>query len=167
MSRRVDRIDRAQSADESYAQYREARDVRLRQRLPALWLMRQALEKTEATHQAGIGRRTLARWLSWHRSGGLPGVLRRVPGYGAPGSECRLTPAQQRELPERSAAGEFRRIPQMRDWVESEWGLRYRSSGRQSIRGWLKIRHKVPRPRAEKADMAAPEGWKKGGSEAS
>lgn len=167
MSRRIDPIEWAQSAEELYARYRDERDVRQRQRMQALWLVRQGVEETEAAHQVGVGRRTLARWLSWYRSGGLHEVLRRVPGYGAPGSECRLTQAQQAELYARSTAGEFRSTPQMRDWVESEWGVRYRKSGMESVRKRMKIRPKVPRPRAEKADVAAQERWKKGDSEAS
>jgi len=167
MSRRIDRIEWAQSAEELYALYREERDVRQRQRLQALWLVRQGMEETEAAHQVGMGRRTLARWLSWYRSGGLQEVLRRVPGYGAPGSECRLTQAQQAELYARSAAGEFRSTPQMRDWVEEKWAVPYKTSGMESVRKRLKIRPKVPRPRAEKADVAAQESWKKGGLEAS
>ncbi|HEY0035666.1 MAG TPA: winged helix-turn-helix domain-containing protein [Longimicrobium sp.] len=90
-----------------------------------------------------------------------------MPGYGAPGSECRLTQAQKTELYARSAAGEFRSTPQMHDWVESKWGVRYRKSGVESLRKRMKIRPEVRRPGAEKADVAAQERWKKGDSEAS
>jgi transposase len=55
----------------------------------------------------------------------------------------------------------------MRDWVETTWGVRYRTSGMVEVRERLKIHPKVPRPRAEKADVAAQESWKKGGSEPS
>lgn len=49
---------------------------------------------------------------------------------------------------------------------EHEWGVHYRKSGMESVRQRLKIRPKVPRPRAEKADVVAQERWTKGDSEA-
>ncbi|MBV9775168.1 MAG: winged helix-turn-helix domain-containing protein [Gemmatimonadetes bacterium] len=159
----IRRLEWSESAEELYALYQAERDLRQRQRLQALWLVRQGRTETEAAHETGIGRRTLARWLSWYRRGGLPEVLRRVPGHGAPGSEGRLTQEQQKELYDRSAAGEFRSTPQMRDWVETQWGVSYRVSGMVSVRERLKIRPKVPRPQAAKADPARQEGWKRGG----
>lgn len=163
MSREIERVEWGESAEELHARYRAERDVEPRKRLQALWLVRQGTSETEAAHQVGIGRRTLARWLGWYRAKGLAEVLRRVPGHGAPGSECRLTQEQQAELYRRSAAGEFRSTPQMRDWVEAQWGVCFRVSGMASVRERLKIHPKVPRPRAEKAEVAAQEGWKKGG----
>lgn len=167
MSREIARVEWAESTEELNTLYRAERNVERRKRLHALWQVRQGTRETEAADQAGIGRRTLARWLKWYRENGLAEVLRRVPGHGAPGTESRLTEEQRKELLRRSAAGEFRSTAQMRDWVESEWGVHYRTSGMESARKRLDIRPKVPRPRAEKADETAQEGWKKGDSEAS
>jgi transposase len=151
MSRTIKKVEWKESAEELYVLYREERDLRQRQRLQALWLVRQGTRETEAAHQVGIGRRTLTRWLSWYRTDGLAEVLRRVPGYAAVGSECRLTKEQQEELIRRSATGEFRSTPQMRGWVETAWGVCYRTSGMAEVRERLGIHPKVPCPRAEKA----------------
>ena len=107
MSGRIAEVKWAESADELYALYRAETDVGQRKRLQALWLLRQGKSVRDAALQVGIGERTLARWLVWYRAQGLPEVLGRVPGHGAVGSPCRLTPRQQEELRRRSAAGEF------------------------------------------------------------
>lgn len=106
----------------------------------------------------------MARWLGWYRKGGLGEVLKRLPGHAAPGSASWLTQAQREELERRCAAGEFRSSGQVRDWVASHWGIEYKESGMQSLLARRKIHPKVPRPQAAKADAAAQERWKKGGS---
>jgi transposase len=167
MAGRIAEVKWAESADELYALYRAETDVGQRKRLQALWLVRQGMSAREAARQVGVGERTLLRWLVWYRAKGLSEVLGRVPGHGAPGSQCRLTAAQQEELMRRSSAGEFRSTGEVRDWVETHWKVRYRESGMYGVLARLTVHPKVPRPRAEKADPAAQEGWKKGGSEAS
>lgn len=73
-------IEWGESAEDLCERYRRARDVEERKRLQALWRVRQGEMEAEAAQQAGIGRRTLVRWLSWYRKGGLAEVLHRVPG---------------------------------------------------------------------------------------
>ena len=133
-----------------------------RKRLQALWCLREGETATEAAKQAGIGRRTVVRWLAWYREGGLEEVLRRVPGHGAKGKAHRLSAAQQQELVARCGRGEFRTTGEVRDWVQSEWGVPYRESSMYSVLARLEIHPKVPRPQAEKADPVAQEVWKKG-----
>lgn len=151
-----------ESAEQLYALYAAEREVERRKRLQALWGVRRGQTETEAARQAGIGRRTLVRWLSWYRGGGLEAVLRRVPGHGAEGKPHRLCAAQQQELRERCGRGEFRTTGEVRDWVESEWGVGYKESGMYSVLARLEIHPRVPRPRADKADPEAQEAWKKG-----
>lgn len=157
-------IEWGESAEDLYAHYCGERDVERRKRFQALWRVRQGGMEAEAARQAGVGRCTLVRWLSWYREGGLGEVLQRVPGHGAVGNPCRLSPAQRQELVERCGEGEFRSTPEVRDWVERQWGVSYGYGGMYSVLARLEIHPKVPRPHAEKADPEAQEAWKKGGS---
>jgi len=113
---------------------------------------------------AGVGRRTLIRWLSWYRRGGLEEVLLRVPGHGAPGSECQLSDRQREELFERTKSGEFRTYEDARRWVLKQYGVEYRYKGMYALLARMEVRPKVPRPAAEKADPEAREAWKRGDS---
>lgn len=158
----IDPVEWRESAEHLYAMYVAEREVERRKRLQALWRLRQGETETEAALQAGVGRRTLARWLAWYRSGGLDEVLRRVPGHGAEGKPCRLSAARQKELVEHCGRGEFRTTGEVRDWVENAWGISYQKSGMYSVLARLEVHPKVPRPQAAKADPEAQEAWKRG-----
>lgn len=163
MSGVIDPVDWRQCADELHARYEAERDVEARKRLMALCLLRRGERVGDAAQTAGVGRRTLTRWLSWYREGGLEEVLSRVPGHGAVGSECRLSERQRRELVERAGRGEFRAYEEARRWVEQEWGVKYRYKGMYAVLARVGARPKVPpRPAAEKADPEAQEAWKRG-----
>ena len=111
----------------------------------------------------GVGDRTVFRWLGWYRAEGLGGVLRRVPGHGAIGQPHRLTAEQRAGVLARCARGAFRTFEEARAWVEAEYGVAYRPGGFYTSLHRLGVRPKVPRPVAEKADLAAQEAWKQGG----
>ena len=153
-----------ENAQELYELYKGERDTERRKRVHTLWLVRSGRSPAVAAELAGVGKRTVERWLSWYRAGGLEEVLERVPGHGAPGSACRLDGQQLQELMVRAAQGQFRRTyVEARDWVESEWGVGYEYKGMYALLRRLSVRPKVPRPAAEKADPdAAQEEWKKG-----
>ncbi len=162
MSGVVEPVDWQQSANELHERYSTERDLEARKRLGALWLVRRGESVSAAAQSMGVGRRTLTRWLSWYREGGLEEVLSRVPGHGASGNECRLSEHQQQELVERAGRGEFRTYEEARRWVEQHWGVEYRYKGMYAVLVRLGIRPKVPRPAAEKADPKAQEDWKRG-----
>ncbi len=164
MSGAIEPVDWHQSADELHERYRVERNLEARKRLGALWLVRRGESVSGAADSMGVGRRTLTRWLSWYREGGLEEVLSRVPGHGALGNECRLSLHQQQELVERAGRGEFRTYEEARRWVEQEWGVEYRYKGMYAMLARLGVRPKVPRPAAEKADPEAQEAWKRGDS---
>ena len=87
----IEAVNWKESAEELHARYETERDVEARKRLGALWLVRRGESVGNAAESMGVSsRRTLTRWLSWYRRGGLEEVLSRVPGHGALGSECRL-----------------------------------------------------------------------------
>ena len=153
-----------ESSQELYEFYRGERDTERRKRVHALWLVRSSRPPAEAAELAGVGKRTLERWLSWYRQGGLKEVLERVPGHGAPGSTCQLGGERLEELLTRAGQGQFRTYVEARDWVEGEWGVSYKYKGMYALLRRLSVRPKVPRPAAEKANPEAQEAWKKGDS---
>ena len=152
-----------ETAVELERRYRAERDVERRKRLGALWLVRRGERVGDAGRLAGVGERTVFRWLGWYREAGLDGVLRRVPGHGARGAPHRLTTEQQRALLERVGRGEFRTFEEARTWVRQAYGIAYQPGGMWGALHRLWIRSKVPRPIAEKADPTAQEAWKQGG----
>jgi transposase len=152
-----------ETADELERRYRGERDVERRKRLGALWRVRAGDRVAEAGRLAGVGERTVFRWLGWYRSGGLAEVLRRTPGHGATGQPHRLTAAQRAGLLEQAGRGAFRTYEGARAWVEATYGVAYRPGGFYTSLHRLGVRPKVPRPVAEKADPAAREAWTAGG----
>jgi transposase len=152
-----------ETAEELERRYRSERDVEKRKRLGALWQVRCERRVAEAGRLAGVGERTVFRWLEWYRAEGLDGVLRRVPGHGARGAPHRLTAGQREALLERAGRGDFRTFEEARAWVEATYGVRYRPGGLWSALHRLGVRPKVPRPIAERADPAAQEAWRQGG----
>ena len=153
----------AETAEELEARYRAERDVERRKRLGALWRVRAGDRVGDAGRLAGVGERTVFRWLGWYRAEGLAGVLRRTPGHGAVGQPHRLTAAQRAGLLEHAGRGEFRTYEEARTWVEAEYGVAYRPGGFYTSLHRLGVRPKVPRPVAEKADPARREAWRQGG----
>jgi transposase len=162
MSRSIAPLPWQETAEELYEQYRQERDVGQRKRLQALWLMRRGLREEEAAREAGIGRRTLARWLDWYRQGGLTAVRRRVPGHGGRGTPCRLSPEQQEALLAESSKGTFHTYEEARRWVERQFGVSYCWSGIYTLLTRLEVHPKGPRPAATTANPAVQAAWKRG-----
>lgn len=156
------RVEWTETVDELEAGYRAERNVERRKRLGALWRVQAGDRVADAAAGAGVGLRTVERWLGWYRTEGLAGVLRRVPGHGATGQPHRLSAEQQQAMLARCAAGEFHTFEQARDWVEAEYGVVYQPDGFASSLRRLGVRPKVPRPRAERANPAAQEAWRTG-----
>lgn len=164
MSGVISEIAWQETADELYARYQAAPEVVARQRLQALWLVRCGQSATRAAETAGVGRRTLTRWLGWYRQDGLEAVLTRVPGHGAQGRPGRLMADQLAALRAESAAGQFHTYDEARQWVARQWGVTYSDQGIYAVLTRLAVHPKVPRPAAERADPAAQAAWQKGGS---
>ncbi len=163
MAGRIQPIRWHESAQELYDRYCAERDVARRTRLQVLWLVRSGRAATQAAQEAGVGLRTVTRWLDWYRDEGLDPVLQRVPGHGARGRPGRLTPEQQGHLLDQTRAGAFRTYDEARQWVADTFGTQYSYQGMYSVLARLEVHPKVPRPLAANADLAAQEAWKKGG----
>lgn len=163
MARRVD-VEWAETAEELRGRFVAEADGAKRKRLQALWLVRDGRGVAEAGRLAGVGERTVERWLGWYRAGGLAEVLRRIPGHGAGGAPGRLAPDQQAALLARAAEGAFRTYGEAQAWVAEAFGVAYSYQGMYSVLARLRVHPKVPRPMAAKADPAAQAAWKGGGS---
>ncbi len=58
-------VEWKETAEELYLRYRRERGVAARRRLQALWLVHTGEGVAEAAKQAGVGQRTVERWLGW------------------------------------------------------------------------------------------------------
>lgn len=162
MSGVISGVEWAETGDDLYARYKASMDIGARKRLHALWLVRSGASARAAARQAGVGERTVVRWLGWYRQGGLATVLERVPGHGALGRASRLSEEHKWALVQESAQGGFRTYDEARAWVQEHYGVSYGYKGLYSLLHRLGVQPKVPRPRAAQADPAAQEAWEKG-----
>lgn len=143
--------------------YKQEPDPEIRIRLHALWLLRQGDTVAEVVKALGVHERSVRRWIAWYRAGGVAEVSRRRRS-SRQGRAPWLTPEQEEQLKAKAAEGAFRTIHDAVGWVRATFGVEYTYWGMRSLFERLKIKRKVPRPRAVKADPEAQEAWKKGGS---
>ncbi len=141
--------------------YQSQTDVSIRTRVHLLWLIRCGWQIRVAAEAMGVHYRSAQRWVEWYREGGLDEVVsRRMGGVGQPRF---LSDEQESRLVEEVGSGRFRTAGEISDWVESEYGVRFKGNSMYSVLERLGCSPKVPRPRHQKADMEAQERWKKGG----
>jgi transposase len=144
-----------------YAHYHRETKPDLRPRWHALWLLRTGHTVRETAAVLGVHERSVQHWVAWYRAGGLEAVAaHRKAGQG---SRARLNAAQQAAVVAEAATGRFRTAAQGVAWVQDRFGVDYTVSGMHQLLRRLRCAPKVPRPLAEKADLAAQEAWKKGG----
>lgn len=155
------RIDWHESQDELYRLYKAEHHPQKRTRLQVLWLLRSSKTGQEAADACGVGARTVRRWVAWYRDGGLDGVLGRLNGQKG-GGIPRLSEAQETELKQEINTGRFHTAQEIIEWVDEKWGVRYKPGAMYALLRRLKMRKKVPRRQADKADPEAQAAWKKG-----
>ena len=73
-----------------------------------------------------------------------------------------LNEEQERTLVEEVGSGRFRTAGEIADWVESEYGVRFKGNSIYSVLDRLGCSPKVPRGQHEKADVRAQKLWKRG-----
>jgi transposase len=146
------------------AAYRAERDVVVRQRLHALWLLRSGDRRMdEVAGLVGATYRTVQRWVAWYREDGLDAIrTHRMGGYG---QTPRLTAEQQQQLASEVETGRFRNAVAIRAWVAETFGVTYTEGGMYSLLERLRCKPKVPRPLHEKANLDQQEDWKRGDSQ--
>ena len=106
-----------------------------RARLQALGLLRDGASIGEAGKAVGVDYRTVQRWVSWYRQGGIDAVLTRTPGYAAPGRPSRLSEEQIVDLVNRSQEGQFRTVSDAVNWVRKIYGVSYTYTGMYALLG--------------------------------
>ena len=106
-----------------------------RARLQALSLLRKGASIGEAGKAVGVDYRTVQRGVSWYRQGGLAAVLKRTPGYAAPGRPSRLTEKQIADLVGRSRNGQFRTVSDAVNWSQQAYGVSYTYTGMYALLG--------------------------------
>ena len=154
-------IEWRDDADTLFRLYKEEQDPELRPRWHTLWLLQQGYSVAEVVTVLGVHERSVRRWIAWYRVGGV-GEVRRHRRGGRQGQKPKLTPAQQEALKARAAEGHFRTIHDAVQWVRESFGVEYTYWGMRSLFVRLKIKKKVPRPIAAKAEPEAQTAWKKG-----
>ena len=154
-------IEWRDDADTLFRLYKEEQDPELRIRWHALWLLRQGYSVSEVVAVLGVHERSVRRWIAWYRAGGIEEVRRHRRG-GRQGQKPKLTPAQQEMLKARAAEGHFRTIHDAVQWVRESFGVEYTYWGMRSLFVRLKIKKKVPRRVAAKAEPEVQTAWKKG-----
>lgn len=128
-------VDWTESADTIQAMYERERNGHRRARLQALWLLRSGASIGEAGRAVGVDYRTVQRWVSWYRQGGLDAVLMRTPGYAAPGRPSRLSEPQIADLVGRSRSGQFRTVSEAVSWTSQTYGVSYTYTGMYALLG--------------------------------
>ena len=156
------KVDWQHGAEELKQLYQVERDGKRRQRLHALWLVREG-QHTVATvgHLVGVSEQTMHHWLNWYRAGGLPALDQHRLGH-AGGALVRLSLDDQALLAAYAVDGAFHTIAEAQQWVVETCGTTYTYWGMRSLLDRLKIHAKVPRPVNPKADPAVQDAWKKG-----
>lgn len=140
--------------------YSRERDHHHRTRLQVLMLLRQGKGLSEVADIVGRSYRTLHRWVSWYRQGGLAEVGKHsVGGHGC--CARRLSPTQEAALTAKAAAGEIRSVWDGVHWAAAE-GVSYTYWGMRWVFARLQLKKKVPRPCNPKASGAQQRAWKKG-----
>lgn len=160
---RPSQIEWQEEAERLGQLYKAEQDLQKRTRLHALWLLRRGKTQSEAAALVGVTVRSVQKWGSWYRQGGLSEVLSRQHGGHAP-PQNQLSCAQIDALRAEADAGRFRSIAEAMAWVKEHFGIGYSYWGMRSLFRRFKIKKKVPRPSNPKASVDEQEAWKKGGS---
>ena len=116
----------------------------VRTRLHEPCLSRSGQKLAEVSKVMGVRYRSMPDWLAWYRSGGLVEVAARKHGWK--GSPRLLTPEQERALAEEASTGRFRTSLHIRDWIQSEHGVRYETSSVYEVLIRLRCALGVPKP---------------------
>ncbi len=143
--------------------YKAEQDLQKRTRLHALWLLRRGKSQSETAALVGVSLRSVQKWVSWYRQGGLSEVLSKQHGGHAP-VQTQLSGEQIEALRAEADAGHFRSLAEAVNWVQERFGIGYSYWGMRSLFHRFKIKKKVPRPSNPKASVEEQEAWKKGGS---
>ncbi|MCS7081646.1 MAG: helix-turn-helix domain-containing protein [Bacteroidetes bacterium] len=112
--------------------FRHERDPDMRARLQALMLLRQGRTLAEVSLVVGVHYRTLQRWVSWYRDGGLQELRLHKQG-GGKGRPPRLNAEQLAELIQHARRQGFSSWKEAALWIEHRFGVCYTYWGMRSL----------------------------------
>ncbi|MBE9002343.1 transposase [Nostoc sp. LEGE 12447] len=158
----VTHIDIQESVEELEALVRQQNNVRLKERLQALYLIKnQGISVSAIAKILGKHRSTVQRWLADYRETGIgtmlefgisPGRTRVIPNWAVESLKKQL------EQPEIGFAG----YKEIQNWLGSVLGIEAEyATVHHLVRYQLKAKLKVPRPRNRKQDTQKLEAFKK------
>lgn len=156
-------VEWRESEAELNERYRQQKDVQSRQRLHVLWLLRSGKSVRESSRLVGVGERSVVRYLSWYRRGGIAEVLKHRHGGARGRPQAYLSIEQEQALKQAADRGEFKSIWDGVAWVKAQFGISYSYAGMLGLFKRLRLRKKVPRKQHVKSDPTAQEAWKKRG----
>jgi transposase len=141
--------------------YRAERNAELRQRLHALWLLRQGQRMAHVASTLGVHYTTIHQWVAWYRQGGIEEVRRHRRG-GRQGRVARLSIEQQAAFAAQAASGAFRTAQQAQAWLHTHFGVEYSRPGIYHLLHRSRWKKKLPRPMGAQASEEAQLAWKRG-----
>jgi transposase len=145
--------------------FRAERDPVVRLRLQFLWRVRLGDSLAAAAALVGVSDRAGRAWIRRYRQGGLEALRRKQTRRHRFASK--LTEEQWEQLRAHLQKGTCRTAAQIAVWIEENFGVRYHRNSLYVALARRRIRLKVPRPRSNKAALAAQAAWKKGCSPSS
>jgi molybdate transport repressor ModE-like protein len=136
-------------------------DPQVRLRLQLLWLVRRDGSIAATADRLGVPYSTAQRWLAWYKKHGIAALRQHKKG-GGPGGRSLLNPAQTEELLTTIKQANFHTASAIQAEISQRYQVHYQRNGVYSLLRRLKLKKKVPRPHAEKADADLQLAWKKG-----
>ena len=100
-------------------------------RLQGLWMLRRGMRMGDVALALDVHYRTVHRWVSWYREGGLGAI--RAHRQGGTGRRAYLDDIGKMHLAREAAAGRFADVSDAQVWIESEYGVRYTIQGMYSL----------------------------------
>jgi transposase len=123
MSGRKLTVDWKHTAEELYAHYNNTPNTQIARRFQALTLLRRGRTRKETAEIVGVSIRTVQKWLTWYRTGGLDELTRRTRGGNRIPVRPLLTPNQQAQLLQHAATQGFRTLREAAAWCRETLGV--------------------------------------------
>ena len=123
MSGRKLTVDWKHTAEELYAHSNHTPNTQIARRFQALALLQRGRTLKETAAIVGVSMRTVQKWLTWYRTGGLDELTRRTRGGNRIPVRPLLTPDQQAQLLQHAATQGFRTLREAAAWCREALGV--------------------------------------------
>jgi transposase len=163
MSGRKLTVDWKHTAEELYAHDNNTPDTQIARCFQALALLQRGRTLKETAEIVGVSTRTVQKWLTGYRTGGLDELTRRTRGGNRATPRSPLTPDQQAQLLQHAATQGFRTLREAVAWCREALGVELSERPMRRVFEQLGFKRKVSRPMAVRADAALQAQWKQGG----